>query len=70
MVAELRRIGNKLALYTDDNDVYRRLYRWNATLCRVPYKKGKNVVGVDMYFEPWARNTVKRVLNGQSLLGI
>jgi len=70
MVAELRRIGNKLALYTDDNDVYHRLSRWNATLYRVPYKQGKSVVGVDMYFEPWARKTVKRVLAGQAVLDI
>jgi hypothetical protein len=70
MVAELRRIGSKLALYTDDDGVYRRLSRWNATLSRRPYKQGKNVVAVDMYFEPWARKTIKRVLSGQAVLDI
>lgn len=68
MVAELRRIGKRLALYTDDTELYRRLSRWKATLYRVPYNQGRKVVGVDLYFEPWARKTVKRVLRGQTVL--
>lgn len=70
MVAELRRIGKRLALYTDDTEVYRRLSRWKATLDGVPYNQGRKVVGVDLYFEPWARKTVKRVLRGQTVLDI
>ena len=70
MATELRRIGNRLALYTDDNAVYERLSRWKATLNRVPYQQGRRIVAVDLYFEPWARKTVKRVLRGQTVLNI
>ncbi len=70
MVAELRRVGNRLALYTDDNAVYRRLSRWKATRRRVPYHQGRNVVAVDLYFDPRARRTIKRVLEGQLMLNL
>ena len=70
MVAELRRIGSRLALYTDDNTVYERLSRWKATLYGVPYQQGRRIVAVDLYFEPWARKTVKRALRGQLMLNM
>jgi len=70
MVAELRRIGNRLALYTDDNTVYERLTKWKATVNGVPYQQGHKTVAVDLYFEPWARKTVKKVLKGQLILNL
>ena len=70
MVAELRRVGKRLALYTDDTDVYRRLSRWKIARGAAPYLQGKTVVGMDVYFHPRARKAVKRVLQGQLALNL
>jgi len=69
MVAELRRVGDRLvALYTDDNEVYRRLAPLRATVYGVPYQQGQRLIGVDLYFPARARRRVKEVLRGQMVL--
>lgn len=70
MVAELRRVGKHLALYTDDTDVYRRVSHWKIARGTAPYLQGKKVVGMDVYFHPRARKAVERVLKGQMALNL
>jgi len=70
MTAELRTIGNRLAVYTDDASLFRRLKGGPTPLYKVPYLKGGKMVGVDLYFDKKFRNTVARVVDGQMLLDI
>lgn len=70
MKAEIRTIGNRLAVYTDDQHIYRRLKESLPPLYKVPYLKGGKMVGVDLYFDLKFRNTVARVVDGQFLLDI
>ena len=70
MVAELRKVDKRLALYTDDDPVYKRLYRWPYTLYKAPYTKNGKLVGVDLYFDRQLRHTVVQVINGQLMLDI
>jgi hypothetical protein len=70
MIAELRTIGNRLAVYTDDESLYRRLREGPTPLYKVPYLKGGKMVGVDIYFDKKFKNTVARVVDGQMLLDI
>ncbi|MDO8579096.1 MAG: hypothetical protein Q7R50_07975 [Dehalococcoidales bacterium] len=70
MTAELRTIGGKLAVYTDDESLYRRLQEGPTPLYKIPYLKGGKMVGVDLYFDKKFRNTVARVVDGQMLLDI
>jgi len=70
MTAELRTIGNRLAVYTDDESLYRRLKEGPTPLCKIPYLKGGKMVGVDLYFDKKFSNTVARVVDGQMLLDI
>ncbi len=68
MVAELRNMGNRLALYTDDDRVYQYLHKWTCTMFRVPYTRDGKLVAADLYFDRKARSTVDRVLDGQLML--
>ena len=70
MVAELRNMGDKLALYTDENWVYRQLHKRTYTLYGVPYTHEGKLVAVDLYFDRKVRSTIKRVLSGQLMLDI
>ena len=70
MVAELRNMGDKLALYTDDNRLYRQLSKRSYALYGVPYTRAGKMVAVDLYLDRKARGTIKRVLSGQMLLDI
>ena len=70
MVAELRMVGKRLALYTDDTDIYRRVSRWKIARGTAPYLQGKKVVGMDIYFHPRDRKAVERVLEGQLALNL
>ncbi len=70
MVIELRKIGGRLALYTDDAGVYERFHKWRDTLCEVPYTQGGKQVAIDFYFDRKFRDTVVRVLDGQLMLDI
>jgi hypothetical protein len=66
----LRTIGNRLAVYTDDQSLYRRLREGPAPRYKVPYQKGGKMVGVDVYFDKKFKKTVARVVVGQMLLDI
>ena len=70
MVTELRKVDNELALYTDDNWVYQRFYKWPSTLCKTPYTQNGKLVGVDLYFDKRIKSTIVRVINGQLMLNV
>ena len=70
MVAELRRVNKRLALYTDDNDVYQRLSKWQYTLYKAPYVQKGKLIGVDLYFNRQLKHTVSQVINGQLMLDL
>ncbi len=70
MVAELRKVGGELVLYTDDNLVRQRFHKWPHTLCKVPYTQSGKLVGVDLYFDKKVKHTIIQVVNGQFTLGI
>ena len=70
MVAELRKIDQRLVLHTDDNLVYRRLNKLPYTLRKVPYIQDGRTVAIDLYFDRKAKSTVVRVMNGQLMLGL
>lgn len=70
MTAELRTIGDKLAVYTDDELLYRRLREGPAPLYKIPYLKGGKMVGVDLYFDIKFKEIVARIVDGQMLLDI
>jgi len=68
MVTELRGMGNRLALYTDDDRVYKYLHKRTCTISKVPYTQNGRLIAVDLYFDKKVRRTVTRVLNGQLML--
>ena len=70
MVAELRKVNNKLALYTNDDRVYKSLYKRSYTLHRAPYLQEGKLVAVDLYFDRRVASTLTQVINGQLLLEI
>lgn len=70
MTAELRTIGDRVALYTDDQGFYRRLREALPPLYKIPYYRRGKMVGVDMYFDKKQEGTVARVMKGQLLLNI
>lgn len=70
MTAELRTIGDKLAVYTDDELLYRRLREGPTPLYKIPYLKGGKTVAVDLYFDKKFKDIVARIVDGQMLLDI
>jgi hypothetical protein len=66
MTAELRIVGNKLVLYTDDNHLYRRLHKGINPIYKVPYFQNDRLVGYDLYFERKFRRTIVRIMKGQT----
>ena len=68
MTAELRTIGDRLALYTDDDLVYRRLREGLPPLCKIPYLHRGRMVAIDLYFDKKLKGTVARVMKGQLML--
>lgn len=70
MTTELRTIGDRLALYTDDDGFYRRLREGLPPLYKIPYYRRGKMVGVDLYFDKKQKGTVARVMKGQLLLDI
>ena len=70
MVIEIRKIGGRLALYTDDADVYERFHIWRDTLCEVPYTQGGKRIAVDLYFDSKIKGIVTMVSDGQLMLDI
>ena len=70
MVAELRKVDNRLVLYTDDDQVYKRLYKWPYTLYKAPYTRSGKLVGFDLYFDKELKSTVAQIISGQLMLDI
>ncbi len=70
MTAELRTIGDKVAVYTDDQLLYRRLREGQTPLYKIPYLKGGKMVGVDLYFDKKFKEIIGRMVEGQMPLGI
>lgn len=70
MVAELRKMGDKIALYTDDARTYRRFSKWAYTLYKIPYIQDRKLVGADFYFNKGFKSTIKCVIKGQLTLDI
>ena len=60
MIAELRDMREKLALYTNITEMERRLKRLKSCIYWVPYYDGHNgkIIGTDRYFE----NSVRKML--------
>ena len=60
MIAELRDMREKLALYTNITEMERRLKRLKSCIYWVPYYDGHNgkIIGTDLYFE----NSVRKML--------
>jgi len=70
MVTEVRRLGNILALYTDDARVYEQFHKRKYTLREVTYFKGGKRVAVDLYFDRRFRRSLVRVIKGQLMLDL
>jgi hypothetical protein len=70
MVAELRRTGGGIILYTDNAHFYKYLKKYSLAERQIPYLQNGKIVGIDMYFDKTLRRTVQRVKTGQMLLDI
>ena len=69
MIAELRDMKEKLALYTNITEMERRLKRLKSCIYWVPYYDGHNgkIIGTDLYFENSARKMLLKVTNTYQL---
>lgn len=63
-------MGDRLALYTDDQQVYRLIRQGPPPLYKIPYMQRGRMVAVDLYFDKRLKGTLSRVMKGQLLLGI
>ncbi len=70
MVAELRKSGNRIVLYTDDVFLYKYIDNHTIPKYQIKYLQNGKMVGIDLYFDKGLKNTVKRIKHGQMLLGI
>ncbi len=70
MVAEIREIGDKLVVYTDDNRLYRIFDKRLRPLFQIPYAQNGKVVGIDFYFDRKFKNTIIQVIKGQLMLDL
>ena len=61
-ITELRITGDKLVLYTESNELYKRLKLWKQIIHWTKYTKGASLVGVDLYFPKSARKALLRAL--------
>lgn len=63
MIAEYREMKDKLVLYTDINEVERRMKRLKSHLYSIPYYNSGDgkIVGVDLYFDKSARNILRKM---------
>jgi len=70
MVAEIRKIGNHTALYTNESRIYKLVDKWQVSKQKVRYVQNGKVIGVDFYFhKKWTR-PIKRISKGQLPLDI
>jgi len=70
MVVEIRRLDDKIALYTDESEIYKNFAKRAETLYSVPYIQGKNVIGVDIYFKDRDEGIIRSLLDGQYRMDI
>jgi len=70
MVVEIRRLDDKIALYTDEREIYNNFAKRAEALYSIPYIQGKNVIGVDIYFKDKDESIIKNLLNGQYMMDI
>jgi hypothetical protein len=65
MVVELRKIGSRWALYTDDMTVFRRLSKYVARSKKIKYMQNGKLVGIDFYFDRKSARFIHRIARGQ-----
>lgn len=64
-ITELRASGDRLVLYTESNELYKKFKDWKGLIQVAPYTSGKNLVGVDLYFPREARKALIRALTSK-----
>jgi hypothetical protein len=71
-ITELSIRGDKLALYTEDENLYRRFKEWTQLLYKVWYTQGNHPKAVDLYFPLSAKKQLLRALqtNNRSKQGV
>jgi len=69
MAMELRDMKNTLALHTDATLVERRLKKLKSYIYSIPYYDSYDgkIIGVDMYFDKSAGNTLRKLVNSSQL---
>lgn len=68
-IVELSIRGNKLALYTEDNEVWQRFREWSLMIYQVKYTRGNNLTAVDLYFPLGAKKRLLRALSAPESVG-
>ncbi len=69
MIVEFRDMKEKVALYTDISEIEHQLKRLKSCIYSVRYYDSHNskTVGVDLYFNRYARNMLLKVANTYQL---
>ncbi len=69
MATELRETNNTLVLHTNATIVERRLKKLKSYIYSIPYYDSYNgkIVGIDLYFDKSARNTLQKLINSSQL---
>lgn len=62
---ELRTMGDRLVLYTEDNIILIRFRSWEQLLYWVPYSKGGQLIAADLYFPKSAQKSLLRALSNK-----
>lgn len=61
-ITELSFRGDKLAVYTEDNEIFQKLKTWKQLLYAVPYFQGEKQIAADLYFPKQANKDLLRTL--------
>ena len=69
MATELREMKDTLAIHTDSVQVERRLKKLKSYIYSIPYYNSNDgkIVGVDMFFDKSARNTLRKLVDRSQL---
>jgi hypothetical protein len=70
MVAEVRRNGRQLVLFTNERQIYRHINKSRLSQHKVRYFQDGKLVGIDFYFDRKFARTIKAFSRGQMPLGI
>lgn len=68
MVAEIRILGGRTVLYTDNASLYRYLNKNLHPIKKVPYIQNGKTVGYDFYYHIGYEQIIRQVINGQLLM--